>query len=149
MKIQHWKELEQETNDYLENRQSTERFFFHRFYDTASAGHYIPPSPSDFLVVAQGQATFLECKFSKVHESLVSCFSRHVRDEQIGYMLLTTRAGARYCVIFYSSVSKTFEAWDGGYLVTVKEKERARLAKGRVLGTAGTLHELLHDLGSV
>ena len=115
MKINSWKDFERVIETFLKERQRHMPFYFHRFYDTLSAGAYLPPQPSDFMVIHNGKAHFIEAKFSEVHESLRSSFANAVRAEQTASARLVKRAGANYVFLFYSKAANHFEVWDGKY----------------------------------
>lgn len=113
MKVSHWKDVETAVEEHLSKLQETDRMTYHRFYDTASAGNYLPEQPGDFLIVYKGVPILLECKFSSVHKSLRSCFSNAVSAGQIASSRIWSRAWAETFFLFYSSVTNTAEVWDG------------------------------------
>lgn len=115
MGINSWQDLEKAIEKFLKEKQRTMPLFFHRFYDTRSAGNYLPGQPSDFLVIHNGKTHFIEAKFSEVHDSLKSTFSNAVSATQTASARLVKRAGANYVFLFYSAASKNFEVWDGKY----------------------------------
>jgi len=114
-KIDHWKKLEDATQEVLEGIQRKEKLTYERFYDTRSAGNYLPQQKSDFHVCYEGRAVYIECKFSEKHESLRGCFSANVSPEQLASARLVNRAGGKYWFLFYSPLSYKFELWDGYY----------------------------------
>ena len=128
-----WKELENEIEKVLRERQRVGSTMFHRFYDTASAGNYLPAQPADFLAVHNGRAYFIEAKFSEVHETLKSCFSGAVKPNQTASAHLVKRAGAEYVFLFYSRAIDHYELWDGEYCFQQRSRgERLHLSKRRV-----------------
>lgn len=108
-------DLEKAVQEQLELMQRRTPSFWHRFYDTKSAGAFLPKQPSDFLLIHNGRSFFIEAKFSEVHESLRQCFSNAVTDDQLAAARMVTRAKGTYVLLFYSGVSKLAELWPGLY----------------------------------
>lgn len=139
MEIIKWQDLEDAVEKYLKERIKKDNLFYQRFFDTKSAGNFLPPQPSDFLVVRTGRAFYIETKFSEVHDSLISCFSNAVSGNQTASARLVTRAGASYWFLFYSSQSGNYEVWDGNYCFD-------RRSMGKRLETAArSIHKTLND----
>ena len=141
--ITHWKELETALDTLFINRTRKHAFFFHRFYDTRSAGNYLPDQPADFLCLNRGRVHFIEAKFSERHDSLRSCFAGSVRKGQLASAFLVKRAMGNYWILFYSSNSRLFEVWDGGYCreqykqgkrLEISERKTYRTLESAVLG---------------
>jgi hypothetical protein len=119
------------------DRTRKHKFFYHRFYDTRSAGNFLPEQPSDFLCINRGRAHFIEAKFSEKHDSLKSCFASNVKKSQLASAFLIKRAMSNYWILFYSSTSQLFEVWDGGYC-----RERSKLGKPLELSERKTYRTL-------
>jgi hypothetical protein len=119
-----WKGLEDALEVLFVERMRSHPFFFHRFYDTRSAGNFLPGQPADFLCVNRGRVHFIEAKFSEKHDSLRNCFAGHVRKNQLASAFLVKRALGSYWLLFHSSKSGVFEIWDGAYC-----REQHRLGK--------------------
>jgi hypothetical protein len=137
-KIDTWQDMEKRVQEVLESAQRLKRAAWHRFYDTRSAqGGYLPPQPSDFMLGYEGRLFFIEAKFSEVHESLRSCFSANVSDQQLASSRVWARACFnKYLVIFYSAPGRIVEVWDGDYLRTCRlEAKRLNLLNRRVYET--------------
>lgn len=95
----------------------------HRFYDTHSAGDFLPAQPGDFLVVKGGHSILIEAKHSVKHKSLRACFSSHVKNEQIGQHIIWQRAGATTLFLFKSEMDPdkpVIEVWSGQYLIKAR-----------------------------
>lgn len=114
--INDWNALEDAIAVYCKALQRQYPIFFHRFSDSRAAGNLIADQPADFLLLSKGHgATFLEAKFSEVHDSLRSCFSGAVTASQLASARLAHRAGQRYLILFHSSCAHRFELWPGDY----------------------------------
>lgn len=138
-----WKRLEEAIMEQGRERMKHYGVFIHRLYDTRSASVYLPPQPSDFIVLPhQGRTTFLEAKFSESHESLRSCFSSSVDGQQLAAARLIERAKRDYRVLFFSKVSQTAELWHGGYLAECRSAG-LRLDLTKRLVVSNNLTELL------
>lgn len=105
--------LEDAIQAWLEDALRTTPLMWNRFYDTKSAGAYLPPQPSDFHADFNGVSTYIEAKFSRKHLSLRGCFANNVDSNQVASARLAERAGASYWFVFYSGLSGLFEAWPG------------------------------------
>jgi hypothetical protein len=134
--IKSWQSLEDEIQQFLVARQRIGKTMFHRFYDTRSAGNFMPGQPADFLVINNSKTYFIEAKFSEVHESLKSCFSGAVSGNQTASAHMADRAGATYVFLFYSQKADLFELWDGEYCFQQRSKgQRLHLGARRVFKT--------------
>lgn len=109
-----WEELEDLIQGHLSLLQRKTPLMFQRFYDTKSAGSYIPTQPADFGILSDGNYFYLEAKFSGVSDSLKSCFSV-VSDNQLASARLAARAGGNYAILFFSKPAQLFEIWPGLY----------------------------------
>jgi hypothetical protein len=115
-RITDWKGLEDAVSNYMKALQRAYPIFFHRFADSRAAGNLISDQPSDFLICAKRHgATFLEAKFSEIHDTLRSSFAAAVTANQLASARLAHRAGQRYLILFYSSCANRFELWPGDY----------------------------------
>lgn len=143
-----WRKFEQDIQNYLQKREAEEPMTYHRFYDTASAGDFLPAQPGDFLILSRGHAILLEAKHSTVHASLKSCFASHVKDNQIGFHRIWQRAGATTFFIFKSEISghnPVIELWDGKALVTARHQGR-RLGMSWRVKMGDNLEDVLTDI---
>ena len=129
-KITDWHKLEEAVTDFLRARQRQTESYFHRFYDTRSAGSSLPPQPSDFLFIHRGRAHFIEAKFSQKNHSLSSCFAANVDPGQLASAHLVHRARADYYFLFYSLDANLFEVWGGEYCYS-RYREHLRLEKNK------------------
>ena len=151
MKINCWQDLEKEIEAFLKERQRRSNLFFHRFYDTRSAGNYLPSQPADFLAIHNGKTFFIEAKFSEVHDSLRATFANAVRAEQTASARLVKRAGGKYVFLFYSKNSQQFEVWDGKYAAEQRSLGRPLELARRKLHTSlenAILGGIFNDTGS-
>lgn len=146
--IDTWQELESVVQGVLKDTQRYKKAAWHRFYDTRSTqGGYLPPQPSDFMLGFEGRLFFIESKFSEVHDSLKSCFSNNVSDQQLASHRIWARAGFdKYLVVFYSSPARLVEVWDGGYLAECRSRsKRLCLQQRRVY--PGVVQALREEIG--
>jgi len=120
--ITRWEDLESAARTELVKAQESYPLCFHRFYDTKSANTILPQQPADFQACYLGKVCMLELKFSEAHESLRNNFAGAVRANQLASARVWTRAGARYIILFHSSLSGIVECWDGLYLAECKSK---------------------------
>jgi hypothetical protein len=138
-----WKKFENDVQKHFLERMETEPMIYHRFYDTASAQGFLPVQPGDHLVVYRGVPILIETKFSEKHESLRSCFSSHVPDEQMGSHRLWTRAGAITLLAFRGP--NGHELWDGAYLADCRTHGR-RLDKSERLKSDCLFEDLFKEV---
>lgn len=132
--IKHWGDLEDEIELRLKKLMQRFPIFYLRLYDSHTAGTYMPPQPSDFILwppkgKEKPPSTFLEAKYSGTAESLRSVFSNNVSDGQMASARLVARAGREYKILFYSATARQFELWDGFYCA-----ERRSIGKPLELG---------------
>ena len=113
------KQFQDDIQEVLSAMPTTERAFFHRLYDSRSAGAYLPDQPGDFILLYHGGALLIECKSSTMFDTLAggrrnltSLFS----DQQVASMRLWLRAGGVPMVLFKSHNTGIVEAWGGGYI---------------------------------
>jgi hypothetical protein len=121
-KITRWEELEKAVQDELVLAQQCNPVAWHRFIDSKASGNIVARQPSDFVSCHQGNTVLIEAKFSEAHESLRNCFANAVKSHQLASARIWTRAGARYIVLFHSSLSGISECWNGLYLAECKSK---------------------------
>jgi len=69
--------------------------WYHRFYDSRSAGGFLPPQPSDFLAITD-KPFFIECKESEKMTIYASAF----RPSQLKTMKEMIKRGINYYIIF-------------------------------------------------
>jgi len=102
---------------------------YHRFYDTKSAGSYLPEQPGDHFVTWAGKTFLIEAKLSTVHRSLASpkALSSGMSNGQAMSQILWSRAGAHAVVIFKDHANGFVEIWPGAYVGGVRNALRARL----------------------
>lgn len=101
--------------------QEHHRAMWHRFYDTHSAGGYLPPQPGDFLAMKSGHAVLIECKISETEPTLTRKYlTSSVKDDQVSAMRVWIRAGATAIYVFKSELSQSLEIWPGDYLAEIK-----------------------------
>ena len=102
---------------------------YHRFYDTKSAGSYLPEQPGDHFVTWAGKPFLIEAKLSTVHRSLASpkALSSGMSNGQAMSQILWSRAGAHAVVIFKDHANGFVEIWPGAYVGGVRNALRARL----------------------
>ena len=140
--ISTWKRLEEGIWTHLQDTQSKQQAFVHRFYDSASAGNLLPIQPADFLLIREGVSCFIEAKFSERHQTLVSCFSGSVKQHQLTSAYLTNRAGCRYRILFYSLSAGRAEVWDG-LMCYERRQESKRLRREEALAVFDTVQEAM------
>ena len=115
------KDFEEDVRKELIYLQDNHRALCHRFYDTHSAGGFLPPQPGDFLSMIGGHALVIECKFSEKEPSLNRKYlSSSVKDEQVAAMRLWMRAGASAIYLFKSELTQVLEVWPASYLAEIK-----------------------------
>ena len=123
-----WKVFEDRTHEYLKKRAETSLLVVHRFYDTRSAGDFLPSQPGDFLVVYSGVPILLELKASDKHASLRACFSNNVSSGQLAQHRIWGRAKVATWFLFHGKGADfPYELWPGYHLVYTSDIPRARL----------------------
>lgn len=110
-----WQDFEGAVETLLKGMVKTHPALYQRFYDTKSAGNFLPKQPADFGVLYAGQWSFLEAKHSTKSKSLRGCFSSAVSSDQLASARLAERAGGPYFFLFASSVTRQYEVWSGVY----------------------------------
>ncbi len=107
--------------------------FFHRLYDSRSAGGYLPSQPGDFICLHKGRAVLIEAKSSGELESLAEGrgFTNLFDSFQVVKMRLWTRAGGAAFVIFQHHQTGDMEVWDGNYIAECFVTPRKRPERGR------------------
>ena len=86
---------------------------YYRFYDTRSAGAFMPSQPADYFLGIQGAMHFFELKSSEKFDNLGSGLSTLMDKDQAAHLRLWARAGACVHVLFLDQVSGAVEWWDG------------------------------------
>lgn len=123
-----WKVFEDRTHEYLKKRAETAPLVVHRFYDTRSAGDFLPSQPGDFLVIYRGVPILLELKSSDKHASLRACFSNNVSSGQLAQHRIWSRAEVATWFLFQGrDADFPYELWPGYHLVHTSTVPRARL----------------------
>lgn len=142
--ITSWNGLEKDISNYLKALQRSYPIYFHRFADSRAAGNLISDQPSDFLVATKHGMTFLEAKFSEVHDTLRACFSGAVTANQLASARLVHRAGQRYLILFHSKCANRFELWPGDYCAGQRSLGQPLKLEKRILVT-DALGPILED----
>lgn len=138
MIITKWQDLEQEVQNTLQAEQRRKPLVWYRFFDTRSAGNFMPNQPGDFFAGYKGKGWLIECKFSAVHESLKQCFSSAVETHQLASGRIWHRAEQGAIIVFYAAISGTVEVWDTKYCADRKSQgKRLELAMRRVYQSIG------------
>lgn len=137
-----WKKFEEGVEAYFKARMEHEPIVYHRFYDTHSAGSFLPNQPGDHYIKTLTHSILLETKHSEVHASLRSCFSNMVEDSQIAHMRVWMRAGSLTLVLFKGT--NGLELWDGGHCAHCRLHGR-RLDSDRILSSRRTIAEVFKD----
>jgi len=146
-KQQFWRKTEQQFYSICKDLGETLPLICHRFYDSRSAGSYLPNQPGDFLLVINGQAVLVEIKTSEKHSSLSSCFSSHVSKTQLAHHRLWMRAGAQCWFLFgYFNVEPFYELWGSDVCVEIGSRERARLPVTKRKGFSYDLDSLVRAI---
>lgn len=147
MKLPAWKLFEQDVQGLFKARQELEPLVYHRFYDTAAAGNFLPAQPGDHLIISRGHAILIETKCSTVRPSLRSCFSNMVKNTQIMKHRLWQRAGATTFFLFRADLpsGKNHELWDGRGVVKAR-LGRHLLPKNVLVKQGPDLDQVLRDI---
>lgn len=120
--IRNAKALESTIKANLVERQKKQPILVERILDSAAAGNLVARAPADFYVLHSSRFSYIEAKFSETAETLRSTFANAVKSHQLASARLAARAGGFYWIVFYSSVSKRFELWDGLYCANQRAK---------------------------
>lgn len=139
-KLPKWKQLEEDVTNLMRGRAEKEPMIYHRFYDTAAAGAFLPAQPGDHLVIRKGVPIVIETKFSSRYVSLVSIFSKVPTDQQLAFARLWSRALAYYLIVFQGTAG--YELWDGEFLY-YQRINKQRINRLQVLGLSDDLEDLL------
>jgi len=116
------KGLESAIKANLVERQKRQPLIVERITDSAAAGNLIGRTPADFYVLHSSRFCYIEAKFSSTIESLRAGFANMVKSHQLASARLSARAGGNYWIIFYSSLSRRFELWDGLYCANQRSR---------------------------
>lgn len=102
---------------------------YERLYDTHSAGSYLPPMPSDFIVGYDSVTHFIELKSSASFSSLMDggALRNLVKDAQVAKMRMWVRAGCPCWFVFVSQKSGTVEWWNGRKVIQAYLTPRGKL----------------------
>ena len=124
--------------------------FFQRFYDTKSAGTFLPEQPADFLAAGPTGAYLVECKASFWKESLAACLSNAVSGGQAANAKLWCRSGPNQhsLFLFFCADAGKVEVWDGELVANTFIKPGARLNRehARLVGDLKTVKNLLKEI---
>jgi hypothetical protein len=125
--------FQQDVEKLLRAMEPANRMRWFRFYDTKSAGSYLPSQPGDHLVLWQGRTFLIEEKLSTVHRSLASTGALRdlMGNEQAAHQILWERSGAKGLVIFKDHANSFVELWPGAYVGRVRNTPRERLDDAR------------------
>jgi hypothetical protein len=107
------KDFESDFQALLKSMHQRLRANYYRFYDTRSAGAYMPSQPADYFLGFQGVMHFFELKSSEKHASLANGLSSLMDKDQAAHLRLWARAGAGVHVLFLNQVSGAVEWWNG------------------------------------
>lgn len=122
-------DFQKELEDVFKALRNRHPMNYHRFYDTKSAGSYLPEQPGDHFVTWAGKTFLIEAKLSTVHRSLASpkALSSGMSSGQAMSQILWRRAGAYAVVIFKDHTNGFVEIWPGAYVGSIRTSLRARL----------------------
>ncbi len=123
------KEFEEDFRLWLKHLTEKHGAMYHRFYDTRSAGAYLPDQPGDYLLIWRGAPHLWELKSSGAHNSLAAGLGTLMSKEQATFHKLWQRAGATTHVLFWQQVTGEVELWHGGHVATVRHEKGRRLAR--------------------
>jgi len=124
------KEFEEDIGSEFKKLMSITKTYFHRLYDSTSAGAFLPSQPGDFIVLYEGTPWLIEAKSSTKFDSLAG--KRETLglfdSAQIAKMRLWHRAGGKVGVLFKSHDTGTVELWHGLYIANCFNTPRLRVA---------------------
>lgn len=123
------KDFEEEFRKYLKDLMGKYPVASARFYDTHSAGAFLPEQPCDSIACIQGVTHLFELKSSAVHLSLAGGLSDLLKDSQATHLRIWARAGACTHIVFWQQELGGIELWDGDAVAQVKHTPRARLKR--------------------
>lgn len=119
--------LEKLVQEALHRWQCERRSFFYRFYDSHSAGGYLPAQPGDFLWLLPGRPAYLlECKSTEKSAKLKTLLDAG----QCGKHRLWQRAGHQTAFIYADQATDKL-AWYRGEDV-VKPPIKPPIWEGRI-----------------
>lgn len=121
------KDFEEEFRLYLKQLMERYPVASARFYDTHSAGTYLPDQPCDTIACIRGQTHLFELKSSEVHASLCAGLSKLLANHQASHLRLWARAGASTHIVFWQQKTGVIELWDGAAVGEVRHAPHARL----------------------
>lgn len=121
------KDFEEEFRQYLKQLMARHPVASARFYDTHSAGAYLPDQPCDTIACVQGITHLFELKSSEVHDSLTGGLSKLLKNHQASHLRIWARAGACTHVVFWQQTTGVIELWDGEAVAKVRHATLARL----------------------
>jgi hypothetical protein len=145
------KAFEADVQAVLVKMQTSFPVAFSRFYDTMSAGAYLPAQPCDFEVGYRGVTTKLELKCSTVHKTMNRTFiTSNISESQGALFRLWHRAGVGVFYLFKDEQGGEVELWDGRYIVEVKNTPKmppdTKFRVCRVPATPAKIEEALMSL---
>jgi hypothetical protein len=147
------KDFEVEFRLYLKQLMEKHPVASARFYDTHSAGSYLPDQPGDTIACVRGYCHLFELKSSEVHASLSAGLSKLLGNHQASHLRIWARAGASTHVLFWQQATGVIELWDGEAVAMVRHAPHMRLKPDGICDTfpnfeafkAGFMAALLHN----
>ena len=107
------KEFEADFQAVLKSMHQRLKSNYYRFYDTRSAGAFMPSQPADYFLGFKGAMHFFELKSSEKYDNLGGGLSTLMDKDQAAHLRLWSRAGAGVHVLFLDQMSGAVEWWDG------------------------------------
>lgn len=108
---------------------SKKYLWFKRYYDSKSAGGYLPEQPADYQVATLKNVWLLELKSSFLKESLSSCLSDAVDGQQAVAHKLWNRVNKPSVFLFFCAETEQIEVWDGRHVAEVRLNHGERLSR--------------------
>jgi hypothetical protein len=121
------KEFEEQFRVFLKHLMEKHPVASARFYDTHSAGAYLPDQPADTIACVLGICHLFELKSSEVHASLSAGLSKLLKAHQASHLRIWARAGASTHIVFWQQKTGIIELWDGEAVGLVRHAPQARL----------------------
>lgn len=121
------KEFEEQFRLFLKDLMHKHPVASARFYDTHSAGTYLPDQPGDTIACVRGICHLFELKSSEVHASLTAGLSKLLAHHQASHLKIWARAGASTHVVFWQQATGVIELWDGEAVAIVRNEAHMRL----------------------
>jgi hypothetical protein len=121
------KAFEEEFRLYLKEVMQKHPMASARFYDTHSAGAFLPDQPGDTIACFRGICHLFELKSSEVHASLSAGLSKLLANHQATHLKIWARAGASTHVLFWQQSTGVIELWDGECVAVVRHAPHMRL----------------------